>query len=519
MIPKQLKRQNIFIPIAILIITLFASDMILNIRTDSLINEKYSSVAAEIKSTTRSYIDAKSKSILFIALSLANDPRYIDAIKNSKVNNFNLDKFSKELKKSTNYKNIWIQISDMNGISIYRSWTSKRGDDLTKVRKDIVQMLKEPKIKSTISVGIFDMTFKAMVPMFENEKFMGTIDVVAKFNSVTEQLQGIGFEPVLLVDKSYKKQIKKPFTKMFLDDYYIANLNASDSNQEYIKQYGIEKIIQNKTDYIIDTKNNKFITLYKQKDVTGKDMGYFILFHPLDTIDLGYINFYHNSILTFIFLLVIGIFLIILLINSRHYKEKTELQNKLLSKEVEQKSTELEQQHIFLQSIINGINESIMVIDKDYNVLLANDYAKKFCDKSIIKDQQNPKCYEMSHLQNEPCDGDTHPCPLTDTFKKNKGVQMIHKHMTPEGDEHYIELSTTPLYNKDNELYAIVEMGHNITEHLRNQKLLEEQKNELDYQAHYDSLTLLPNRVLFSDRLKKLLRQHKDIKNTLLFCL
>ena len=51
-------------------------------------------------------------------------------------------------------------------------------------------------------------------------------------------------------------------------------------------------------------------------------------------------------------------------------------------------------------------------------------------------------------------------------------------------------------------MYAVVELGHNITEHLKTQKVLEKQKDELDYRAHYDALTSLPNRVLFLDRLK-----------------
>ena len=65
---------------------------------------------------------------------------------------------------NTKYKNVWIQVSDNKGISLNRSWTDKHGDDLTKVRKDIVQMIRDPKVKSTISTGIFDMAFKAMVP-------------------------------------------------------------------------------------------------------------------------------------------------------------------------------------------------------------------------------------------------------------------------------------------------------------------------------------------------------------------
>jgi len=233
-------------------------------------------------------------------------------------------------------------------------------------------------------------------------------------------------------------------------------------------------------------------------------MGYFILFYPLDKIDLTHIYFFHNAILLFISLLVIGIYLVLQLINSKHKKEKTDLQNQLLSQEVKEKNIELEEQHQFLQNVINGIDQSVMVIDKEYNVLLANEAAKQFNNnhKSILECSIHPKCYEVSHHQDHPCNDEQHPCPLIDTFDQHKSVQRIHKHLSSSGEEEFVELTTTPLYNKDNEVYAVVELGHNITEHLKTQKMLEEQKSELDYQAHYDCLTSLPNRVLFIDRLK-----------------
>ncbi len=65
--------------------------------------------------------------------------------------------------------------------------------------------------------------------------------MISKFNSISKQLLNNEFGLVLLVDKAYRDQIKKPFTKMFLDDYYIANLNASESNRNYIQNFGIEK--------------------------------------------------------------------------------------------------------------------------------------------------------------------------------------------------------------------------------------------------------------------------------------
>lgn len=499
--------------IVIFLFVIFTANYFLQIKTDLLINEKYSNIADKIKSTTKDFIDAKSEANLFIALSLAHDKRYVDSIANSTKADFDLDSFSELLNKNTEFKNVWIQVSDYKGISIYRSWTKERGDDLTKVRKDMVEMIKNPKIRSTISTGIYDITFKSMVPIFKDDVYMGTIEVITKFNSIAKQLQNNGFEPVMLVDKSYKKQIKEPYTKMFVGDYYVANLNASKQNQEYIEKYGIEKLIQTKDNYIIDNQNNKFITIYKQKDINGEDMAYIVLFYPLDEISLKDIYFFQKSLLTFVFLSLLGVFLTLMLLNSRHKKEKVELQSQLLSKEVEEKNIELERQHQFLQSIINGLNESVMVIDKNYNVLLANDYAMKHSNYRITKDNQHPKCYELSHNLNSPCDRADQGCPLMDTFDKKQRVKMIHKYSGKDGKDNFVEIITTPLYDKNNEIYAVVEIGHDITDHLKIQEELRKQRNILNHQAHHDALTDLPNRVLFNDRLEQSI-QMANRKNT-----
>jgi len=337
---NQAMFKNVVLTMIGLIVIVFFSHTLLSIRTEALVKEKYTSVAKEIQFKTQSYIDAKKESILFIALSLAHDERYINAIASSVRPNFELDKFSENLRLNTEYKDVWIQVSDDKGRSLYRSWTDKYGDDLTKVRKDINQMIHDPKVRSTISIGIFDMAFKAMVPMMKDDKYMGTIEVISKFNSIARKLSNIGFEPVLLVDKAYTAQIKKPFTHMFLDEYYIANLNASDSNRHYIQNYGFEKLLHDTNIYLIDRKNNRFISKYVQKDVNGKDMAYFILFHPLDEIDLSHIYFFHNAILIFITFLLIGIYLVLQLVRSKHNKEKSDLQNQLLSKEIKEKDNE-----------------------------------------------------------------------------------------------------------------------------------------------------------------------------------
>jgi diguanylate cyclase (GGDEF)-like protein len=90
---------------------------------------------------------------------------------------------------------------------------------------------------------------------------------------------------------------------------------------------------------------------------------------------------------------------------------------------------------------------------------------------------------------------------------------MIHKYLDKEGKENFVELITTPLYDKNNEIYAVVEIGHDITDHLKIQEELRKQRNILDHQAHHDALTDLPNRILFNDRLEQSI-QMANRKNT-----
>jgi len=94
---KQLNLKNIMLATVVFIAIVFISHKALNIRTESFVKDKYTNLAKEIQFTTQSYIDAKEESVLFIALSLAHDQRYLNAIASSGETNFELDKFSRKL--------------------------------------------------------------------------------------------------------------------------------------------------------------------------------------------------------------------------------------------------------------------------------------------------------------------------------------------------------------------------------------------------------------------------------------
>lgn len=156
----------------------------------------------------------------------------------------------------------------------------------------------------------------------------------------------------------------------------------------------------------------------------------------------------------------------------------------------------VQKQHDFLQNIINSVGSGIMVINKDYTVSLMNNAAKEMIDMNIIENPAAPKCYEISHHLNTPCDSDFHPCPLAMVIEGKKQVQVIHKHISNSGDKKIVELTATPLFNEKGEVDAIIESAHDITE-------LTIIQDKLKYQAEHDVLTGLPNRVLLIDRLNQ----------------
>lgn len=156
----------------------------------------------------------------------------------------------------------------------------------------------------------------------------------------------------------------------------------------------------------------------------------------------------------------------------------------------------LQKQHDFLQTVINSVGSGIMVINKDYTVSLMNSVAKEMIDERILQNPSLPKCYEISHQQNMPCDGISHPCPLSMAIDSKKQTKVLHVHSSSSGKEKIVELIAMPLFDENGEVYAIIEAAHDITE-------LKETQDKLKYQAEHDSLTGLPNRVLFTERINE----------------
>lgn len=165
---------------------------------------------------------------------------------------------------------------------------------------------------------------------------------------------------------------------------------------------------------------------------------------------------------------------------------------------------ELAGQRDFLQSIIDGVVEPLMVISPDFSVLLMN---KAAANDAMIADADDRVlfCHQVSHGSENPCQGDDHPCPVLQVQQTGQPVTMVHNHVTSDGNRKVVELNASPLWNPDGSLLAVIEGARDITARLHAEALLSENEMRLKHLAHHDHLTDLPNRLLFDDRLERAL--------------
>ncbi|MBC8238303.1 MAG: diguanylate cyclase [Helicobacteraceae bacterium] len=175
----------------------------------------------------------------------------------------------------------------------------------------------------------------------------------------------------------------------------------------------------------------------------------------------------------------------------------------------------IEKEHKFLESILNGISDPVMIINADYSVNLMNSAIKEKLKGRSFIDPSSPKCYEISHHRDTPCEGMDDPCPLKTVLESKKAVTVLHNHRREDGSDDFVELAASPLFDENQNCIGIIESARDVNSYIRLHRELEEKTRELQYEATHDYLTGLPNRALFMDRFEQSIRDAKRHKSSL----
>ena len=197
------------------------------------------------------------------------------------------------------------------------------------------------------------------------------------------------------------------------------------------------------------------------------------------------------------------------------YEQRNEVLNTLLKKQKESLEDEVRKQTFELSKLLlksqelatimkNSLVEIYIVDFETDNYLYANDGAVKALGYS-----------EEELLSMNICD--INSSMIHETIKKFKAQMMqngnamnISQHTRKDGSSYGVQSFMHKISYENRDAYVIFDIQ--ISSAQKAQSEILKQKETLAYQAHYDTLTELPNRVLFQDRLTQVITKAKRNK-------
>ncbi|HMN04071.1 MAG TPA: diguanylate cyclase, partial [Geobacter anodireducens] len=155
----------------------------------------------------------------------------------------------------------------------------------------------------------------------------------------------------------------------------------------------------------------------------------------------------------------------------------------------------LAETNVFLNSVVDGVAEPMVVVGLDRRVIMTNRAARDFFQ--IAEAGSDEACHRLIHHRDTPCVRDEGMrCPLLDVRTAKRPVIATQEHRDRSGDKRVVEVMTSPLLGSDGTAIGIIEAFRDITDRRQAEETIRQM-------AYYDSLTGLPNRRLFNDRLRQ----------------
>ena len=192
-------------------------------------------------------------------------------------------------------------------------------------------------------------------------------------------------------------------------------------------------------------------------------------------------------------------------------KELLKLRNIVLEEEVEIKTKEelhLLQEKNELADVISKSNIELFIVDYESDMYL---YVNKGGLKAL--GYTLDEMIKLSVHDINPSLSTEEVANLKSYSKTTENIMNITQHKRKDGSVYGVQSFIHVINYRGKKAYAIYDI--NLSDQQRAQHELLKQKDDLLQQAHYDSLTALPNRVLFNDRLTQAIaksnRHKKDI--------
>ncbi len=150
-----------------------------------------------------------------------------------------------------------------------------------------------------------------------------------------------------------------------------------------------------------------------------------------------------------------------------------------------------ENTNLYLRAIIDSFEDELLVVDKDYRIVQANDVVLRKHDKRR-QEVVGSYCYEVSHGLARHCSRPLHECPIRTVWETGKSAQATHVHIfhtKGKRQERYVEIIASPVTDSRGNIIAVTELMRDVTDRKEAEEQLEVSREQLrSLSAHLESV-------------------------------
>ncbi len=167
-----------------------------------------------------------------------------------------------------------------------------------------------------------------------------------------------------------------------------------------------------------------------------------------------------------------------------------------------QEERKLREQKKAMETIVDGIQDFILVISPDLSILEANEsFLKKmgYSHDEVV----GMKCHDVFHHCGSGEDPDMADCPLMDVIRNKRPTGRLRSHVGKDGETRHYEINVYPIWEKDGKITKFIHISHDITQRKREEEEITRRLEQM-VQERTQELEEVHDKLLHQDKMASL---------------
>jgi PAS domain S-box-containing protein len=135
---------------------------------------------------------------------------------------------------------------------------------------------------------------------------------------------------------------------------------------------------------------------------------------------------------------------------------------------------EIKKSRDYLKTIMDSIEDDLLVVDRDFRIIMANKAVKSRREEDII----GSYCHAILHGSETQCWPKVEDCPAKRVFETGKVYKTVHQHVVPGGKRPF-DVVAFPIKDKTGNVIHVIELMRDVTDRKKYEEDIAQKNREL----------------------------------------